>query len=95
MGESDVFIYTLTGHHCICPFVVGRKNSLFCDIVLGANASVDLYSLIETAKAKKIEPYSYLRLMFTELHDGNAGEDIETLLPYTANPSDNVKSAIG
>ncbi|MBF0340499.1 MAG: transposase [Magnetococcales bacterium] len=34
----------------IRPFVVGRKNWLFSNAVQGAKASVNLYSLIETAK---------------------------------------------
>ena len=32
-----------------CPFVIGRKNSLFSDTVSGTKASANLYSLIETA----------------------------------------------
>ena len=46
--------------NAIRPFVIGRKNSLFSDSVEGAKASANLYSLIETAKANNIEPYSYL-----------------------------------
>ena len=53
--------------NAIRPFVIGSKNWLFCDTVAGANASANLYSLIETAKANGIEPYAYLRTVFTEL----------------------------
>ncbi len=67
--------------NAIRPFVVGRKNWLFCDTVAGANASANLYSLIETAKANGIEPYAYLRRLFTELPSAEAVEDIEALLP--------------
>ncbi|MGH8644158.1 MAG: IS66 family transposase [Gammaproteobacteria bacterium] len=35
--------------NAIRPFVLGRKNWLFCDTVRGAKASANLYSLIETA----------------------------------------------
>jgi transposase len=42
--------------NAIRPFVIGRKNWLFCDTVAGANASANLYSLIQTAKANGIEP---------------------------------------
>ena len=41
----------------IRPFVVGRKNYLFCDSLAGAKATVNLYSLVEIAKANLIEPY--------------------------------------
>jgi transposase len=58
--------------NAIRPFVVGRKNWLFCDTVAGAHASANLYSLIETAKANGIEPYAYLR---SGLHRTAPGHD--------------------
>ena len=66
------------------PFVIGRKNFLFCDSVAGANASANLYSLIETAKANGIEPYAYLKLLFTELPKASTVEDVEALLPINS-----------
>ena len=69
--------------NAIRPFVIGRKNWLFCDSVAGANASANLYSLIETAKANGIEPYTYLKRVFTELPKANSLEDIEALLPFS------------
>ncbi len=68
--------------NAIRPFVVGRKNWLFCDTVAGANASANLYSLVETAKANNQEPYTYLKTIFTELPKATSIEDIETLLPF-------------
>ena len=68
--------------NAIRPFVVGRKAWLFCDTVAGANASANLYSLIETAKANNQEPYTYLKTVFTELPKANSLEDIEALLPF-------------
>jgi len=67
--------------NAIRPFVIGRKNFLFCDTVAGANVSANLYSLIETAKANGIEPYGYLRTVFTELPQATSVEEIEALLP--------------
>jgi len=69
--------------NAIRPFVIGRKNSLFSDSVRGAKASANLYSLIETAKANGVEPYGYLKRVFTELPQATCLEDIEALLPYT------------
>jgi transposase len=71
--------------NAIRPFVVGRKNWLFSDSVAGVNASANLYSLIETAKAHGLEPYAYLRDVFTKLPRANTIEDIEALLPGTIN----------
>lgn len=70
--------------NAIRPFVIGRKNFLFCDTVAGANASANLYSLIETAKANSIEPYAYLKTVFTELPNAASVEEIEALLPMPA-----------
>jgi len=47
--------------------VVGRKNWLFSGTHEGAEASALRYSLIETAKANKLEAYSYLRFIFEKL----------------------------
>jgi transposase len=67
--------------NAIRPFVVGRKNWLFSDSVRGVKASANLYSLIETAKANDLEPYSYLRHLFAVLPIANTVDDIEALLP--------------
>ena len=53
--------------NAIRPFVVGRPSWLFADTVGGANASANLYSLIETAKANNVEPYRYLVALFKKL----------------------------
>ena len=42
------------------PFVMGRKNWLFANTPGGAQASAVIYSLIETAKENKLDPYKYL-----------------------------------
>lgn len=68
--------------NAIRPFVVGRKNWLFSATVLGAKSSASLYSLIETAKANHLEPYHYLRYVFSELPKATDAEEIEDLLPW-------------
>jgi transposase len=61
--------------------VLGRKNWLFSASVKGVQASANLYSLIETAKANGLEPYAYLRYLYTELPKATTVEAIEALLP--------------
>ncbi len=68
--------------NAIRPFVVGRRNWLFCDTVAGAQASANLYSLIETCKANSIEPYTYLVELFRQLPLAKTVEDFEALLPW-------------
>ena len=67
--------------NAIRPFVVGRKNFLFADTARGAHASAAIYSLVETAKANGLEPYHYLRYLFTKLPAASTTEDYERLLP--------------
>ena len=68
---------------------MGRKAWLFSDTPAGAEASARLYSLIETAKANGIEPFGYLKRVFTELPRATTLADIEALLPWVkpATPS--------
>jgi transposase len=72
--------------NAIRPFVLGRKAWLFSDTVRGAQASANLYSLIETTKANGVEPYRYLRHVFTELPKARRSEEIERLLPHRVDP---------
>ncbi|HDY84030.1 MAG TPA: IS66 family transposase [Halieaceae bacterium] len=72
--------------NAIRPFVVGRKNWLFSASVKGVTASANLYSLIETAKANGLEPYAYLRYLFTALPKAETVEVIEALLPGNVDP---------
>ena len=68
--------------NAIRPFVVGRRGWLFADTVGGANASANLYSLVETAKANGIEPYRYLVALFKKLPLAQTADDYEALLPW-------------
>ena len=68
--------------NAIRPFVIGRKNWMFSDSVHGVKASANLYSLVESAKANGLEPYQYLKQVFTALPQAETVEDIESLLPW-------------
>ena len=73
--------------NAIRPFALGRKNWMFSDTPAGAEASARLYSLVETAKANGLEPYAYLRRVFTDLPQATTLEDIEALLPWNIAPT--------
>lgn len=66
----------------IKPFVIGRKNWLFCNSIAGAKAAEIIYSIIETAKHHKVEQYSYLRYVLTQLPNVNTEKELESLLPF-------------
>ena len=60
----------------------------------GANASARLYSLIECAKANGLEPYAYLRHVFTELPKAQSLVDVEALLPTRLDPAALVRDSL-
>ena len=53
----------------------------------GAEASALLYSLIETARANRLEPYAYLRFIFEKLPMASALQDYEACCPWNLTPS--------
>ena len=69
----------------IKPFALGRKNWLFSGNENGAKASAIIYSLLETAKANDLEPYSYFRYILTHLPYAQTDEERKILLPQYCN----------
>lgn len=67
--------------NAIRPFVIGRKGWLFSASVAGANASANLYSLVETAKGHGLDPVAYLTHVFAELPRVTTAEQLEALMP--------------
>lgn len=82
--SGDLPIDNNRAENAVRPFVIGRKNWIFSDTPQGANASATIYSVIETAKANGVEPYAYLRKVFTDLPNAKTLEHIEALLPWRA-----------
>jgi transposase len=68
--------------NAIRPFVVGRKAWLFSDTPAGASASAIIYSLVETAKANGVEPYTWLRHVLEHLPAAQTADEMDKLLPW-------------
>ena len=88
-----VNISNAKAENAIRPFAVGRKAWLFADTAHGARASATCYSLIETAKANQLEPYSYIRYVLEHIGSADTLEKIEALLPWNVPLERNLKSA--
>jgi transposase len=84
--------YPIDNNACensIRPFVIGRRNWLFADTVAGANASANLYSLLQTCAANGVDGYGYLRALLVALPKAQTVDDYEALLPWSiAMPAD-------
>ena len=48
----------------------------------GANASANLYSLLETCKTNGVNAYLYLRALLIALPNAKTADDYEALLPW-------------
>ena len=82
-GEVD--ISNNIAENAIRPFVVGRKNWLFCDTPKGAEASAVVYTLVETAKANGLDPFRYLNYVLLNIRflgQNALNEELEQFLPW-------------
>lgn len=82
-GEVD--ISNNFAENAIRPFVVGRKNWLFCDTPRGADASAIVYTLVEIAKANGLDPYDYLlRVLSFMPYKGKdpTPEELDLFMPW-------------
>jgi len=68
--------------NAIRPFVLGRKNWLFCQSAGGAKSSCGMFTLIETAKQNGLVPQKYLTALFEKAPYAATLEDWEKLLPW-------------
>ena len=69
---------------CAKSYGTGRKNFLFHDSVKGAESSAVIYSLVETAKANKLNVFQYLYtllLYMPDYKDQPAG--VEAMMPWS------------
>ena len=70
----------------IRPFTVGIKNWLFSISTKGAEASEAVFSLIETAKANKLDPYGYIEFILDYMPQQDLidhPEKIDWFLPWS------------
>ena len=82
LADGRLHISNALAENAIRPFAVGRRNWLFADTPRGARASATVYSLIETAKANGLEPFTYLHHVLQHIGAASTVEDIEALLPW-------------
>lgn len=67
LTNGNVPIDNSASERAIRTFCIGKKNWMFHDSVMGAQASAVIYSLSETAKLNNLRPYYYFKHLLTEL----------------------------
>ncbi len=95
LNHGNVPMDNNLAENAIRPFVIGRKNWLFCDTIAGAEANARLYSLIETAKANDLNPMEYLQILFEKLPHAENDDQLRRLLPQYINTNTSETSAEG
>lgn len=69
---------------------INRRNALFAGHDEGGRNWARFASLIGTCKMNGVEPYAYLRDLFTRLAQGHLDKGIDALMPW-AQPSPNIR----
>lgn len=66
---------------------MNRRNALFAGHDEGGRNWARFASLIGTCKMNSVEPYAYLRDLFTRLANGHLDKDIDALMPWAHAPA--------
>lgn len=85
LEDGRIPISNNPAENAIRPFVIGRKNFLFCVSEAGAQATANAYSLAETAKANGLDVPKYFEHVLHQIRmqDGQfTKEFLDTLLPW-------------
>ena len=88
LTDGNVPIDNSASERAIRTFCIGKKNWMFHDSIMGAQASAIIYSISETAKLNNLRPYYYFKHLLTELpklcdEKGNIDSaKLEHLLPW-------------
>ena len=69
---------------CAKAYGTGRKNFLFHNSVDGAKSSAIIYSLVETAKANKLNVFLYLYILLLYMPDyKDEPAGVEAMMPWS------------
>lgn len=75
----------------IKPYVICRKNFLFCQTANGAEASAITFSIIESAKANGLKPFEYLEYVLTNLPNVTS-KQLDEFLPWSESIPDHCRN---
>ena len=90
MKDGRLELSNNRGERAIKPFVLSRKNFLFCKANSGAKSSATIFSIVESAKMNNIKIFDYFEYVLEELskiYYSNGKKisvnEIQHLLPYS------------
>jgi len=81
LEDGDIPLDNNRTEHALRQQVLGRVNWLFVGSDRGGETAAVLYTLVATCKRLRIDPFSYLRDVFTRLPQISTDEPLQELLP--------------
>lgn len=82
LADGRIEISNNRAERSIKPFVIGRKNWLFCNTPGGAKSSAAVYSLLQTAVENELNPQAYMEYIFKQIQLQDELY-VEKLLPWS------------
>lgn len=82
LNNGDAEIDNNWIENMIRPFALGRKNWLFSDTEKGADASANIYTIVQTAKINGLNVAQYLEEVLIRIPYCETVDDFEMLLPW-------------
>ena len=86
LEDGQIALSNNRAENAIRPFVIGRKGWLFADTTMGAKASAVVYSIVETAKANKLNVFMYLVHILSTMPGADFKTDpsiLEEFMPWS------------
>jgi len=86
LEDGQIALSNNRAENAIRPFVIGRKGWLFADTTKGAKASAVVYSIVETAKANKLNVFMYLVHILSTMPGADFKTDpslLEEFMPWS------------
>jgi transposase len=80
-SDGDIPIDNNRTEHALRQQVLGRVNWLFVGSDKGGETAAVLYTLVASCKRLRIDPFAYLRDVFTRLPEISSREELQELLP--------------
>lgn len=82
VADGELAIDNNIAEREIKAVVIGRKNWLFSDSPAGMHANAVIYSLVQTAKANGVDPFTYLRYVIETMPMLRSASEIECMFPW-------------
>lgn len=86
LDDGNIPIDDGATERAIRPFAIGRNNWIACDSIAGAESAAIMYTIVETAKANKVNVYHYLRYLLEQIPkhlDNKSFDFLDDMLPWS------------